>query len=453
MKGEIAMGTPQKVVEWIEQRKNDIIDFCYELIKYRSVTGSEAEIQRKFLHPFLEKNLDLDHLEVFSADKQKDRPNIVGVLKRSKPSTTSKNTKSLLLNAHVDVVDVPESQLKRWTVDPWNPIIKDGKIYGRGASDMKAGITAMIWAMKAVQEVAPDLKGNVGFELVVGEELMQHEVGTTAATKKLIESGYKFDFCIISEPTSCEIHPVSCGTFDFEIEVQGKEIHTANRNAVLYPQRWGIPCGDEVGVDAIKKIIELVGVLEKLERQHAFRWRHSILGGGGFPVHEDMQGVGSTFTINVSFIEGGTYIASVPGIARLRAQCYYPAWVEFEEVKKLIEDAINYYSKTDLWLRENPPKIKFAEIFHWPSYQTDINHPGCQILAEAWEKATGRKAIFSGFKAVDDMAFIQRLGIPGVSFGPGDLSMGVHGPDEHVPIEHIIDCCKTLALFIIMWCT
>jgi acetylornithine deacetylase/succinyl-diaminopimelate desuccinylase family protein len=440
----------RKICEWIQKNQNNIIAFCCDLIKYKSVTGNEAEIQENVIYPFISNNINTEYLKVFSEDSHKYRPNIVGVFAYgNRPKNKGSN---LLLNAHVDVVDVDENQLKRWLTDPWTSVVKDGKIYGRGASDMKGGISAMLWAIKAIQELGLEIAGKVGFELVVGEELMHHEVGTSAATKHLINRGYNFDFCIIPEPTSCEIHVASCGTFDFEIEVVGKEIHTANRNCVLYPQRWGIPCGSEVGVDAIEKIIEIVGILRKLEKQFALRWRNQILGGGGFPAHEDLQGVGCTFTINVSFIEGGTYIAAVPGIAKIKCQCYYPYWVSYEEVKKVIEDAIKHFSTIDDWLKENPPKVEFGKIFHWPPYRTDPENPACKILGEVWEKATNSKAIYSGFKAVDDLAFIQALGIPGVSFGPGDLSMGAHGPNEYVPIQQIIDCAKALALFIASFC-
>ena len=119
----------------------------------------------------------------------------------------------------------------------------------------------------------------------------------------------------------------------------------------------------------------------------------------------------------------------------------------------LIKEAIENYSKMDSWLKENPPKLSFGKRFHWPPYETPIDHPACKTLGKAWEKATGRKAIYSGFKAVNDLTFIQAFGIPGISFGPGDLSMGAHGPNEYVPIDQLIECTKTLALFIVEWCT
>ncbi|MEM3941368.1 MAG: M20/M25/M40 family metallo-hydrolase, partial [Candidatus Bathyarchaeia archaeon] len=60
--------------------------------------------------------------------------------------------------------------------------------------------------------------------------------------------------------------------------------------------------------------------------------------------------------------------------------------------------------------------------------------------------------IYSGFKAVNDLTYVQQFGIPGVSFGPGDLYMGAHGPNEYVPVDQIIQCTKTIALFILYWC-
>jgi acetylornithine deacetylase len=99
-----------------------------------------------------------------------------------------------------------------------------------------------------------------------------------------------------------------------------------------------------------------------------------------------------------------------------------------------------------------PSEVSIGKRFVWPPYQTDINHEGCKILAKAWEHATRTPAQFSGLKAVDDQAFIQALGIPGVSMGPGNILMGGHGPDEHVPVKQIPMIAKTLALFIIDWC-
>ncbi|MEM3384208.1 MAG: ArgE/DapE family deacylase [Nitrososphaeria archaeon] len=437
------MNKLRKIDSWIEEHRNEITDFCCKLIEYKSVTGFEGKLQEKFLFPFIEKEINFEYKELYYASSEEKRPNIICFSKKEK--------NGLLLNGHVDVVDVPETQLSRWQTDPWTPTVKDGKIIGRGASDMKGGITCMLWAIKALQSIGWKPK-NLGLELVVGEEHMDHQIGTTAATKRLLDKGCKFDFCLSLEPTNCEIHVASCGTFDFEVIVEGKETHTANRNVMLYPQHWGIPCGDEVGVDAISKIIDIITVLQKLEKETVINLRNHIIGVGGFPIPLDLQGLGSAFTINVSFIEGGSYIASVAGNAKITCQCYYPPEIGFEKIKKLITETIENYSKTDSWLKEHPPKLTFAKRFHWPPYQTDLGHPTAQMLAKVHEEVTGRKAIFSGNKGVNDITFVQKLGIPGVTYGPGNIFMNIHGPNEYILIDQLIEGTKVLAHFLISYC-
>ena len=95
--------------------------------------------------------------------------------------------------------------------------------------------------------------------------------------------------------------------------------------------------------------------------------------------------------------------------------------MKYEEVAAEIKRVVEAYASTDDWLEDNPPKVTVGKIFVWPPYETDVNHPGCRTLAQAWERAVGRPVQFSGLKAVDDQAFIQVLGIPGVSMGPGNI--------------------------------
>jgi len=433
----------EKIYDWIEEHKREIINFCHQFIEYKSVTGDELEVQCEFLLPFLKNEMKWDEIDYFNLAKGKERPNINAVLKGLK------DYRSLLINGHVDVVPVPQAQLSMWSTEPWKPTIKNGRIYGRGSNDMKGGISSAIWAIKALMDLDVKLKGTLVLELVIGEELMEHEIGTTGATKRLLDQGYTFQFCIIPEPTNCEIHTISAGAFDFEIIIQGKDVHDGVRNLVLYPQRWGLPSGNDVGVDALSKLIDIIKIFEKLEREWVHKWRHPILGSGGYLKSKDYQGVGC-FSINPSIVEAGTYYSSVPGYARAHFNCYYPPWISYEEAVNEIKRVINAYASTDNWLREKPPKLVVNSI--WPPYEVEVNHLGCQILASAWKKAVGNEAIFSGFKAVDDVSFVQALDIPGVSFGPGDISMGAHGPDEYVPIDHIINCAKALATFIIDWC-
>src|SRR5205085_1061018 len=140
------------------------------------------------------------------------------------------------------------------------------------------------------------------------------DIGTVAATRWLQDRGYHIPFAIVTEPSHLEAHVRGIGQMDFSIQLDGKEIHTSMRNLTLYPQRFGIPQGSEVGVDANRKLAHLLIMLEELERQWTMRWRHPLHGGGGFPAHEDQQGVGA-FSIVCTFIDGGSYEGSISGQA------------------------------------------------------------------------------------------------------------------------------------------
>jgi len=112
------------------------------------------------------------------------------------------------------------------------------------------------------------------------------------------------------------------------------------KNLTQYPQRYGIPIGKEVGVDAIAIMVDLLQRLSKLEHEWNMRYTDEIFGGGGYPVTKDMQGVG-TNSINCTLIEGGTYIASMPGYAKIMGHVFHSPRVDaeklWEEMKKVIQ--------------------------------------------------------------------------------------------------------------------
>jgi len=436
----------KKIFSWIDEHKSAITKFCMEFIQYKSPTGRELEVQRDFVKPFFENEMKFDEIDYFSVAPDTERPNINGIWKGIGGG------RNLLFNGHVDVVDVGSEALKRWTKDPWKPVIEDGKIYGRGANDMKGGDTAMIWATKALMDLGIKLKGNLIISCVVGEELNQEIYGTIPATKRILDKGIDVPFAIVTEPTNNEIHVVSAGTFDFMITIEGREVHTSFKNLTQYPQRYGIPVGSEVGVDAIAIMTKVLQKLYELEHQWNMRYKDKVYSSGGYPLPIDAQGVGA-ISINCTLVEGGTYIASVPGYAKIIGHVFYPPRADPEKLWSEMKDAVNSLATTCDWLKEHPPEMKWKTLFNWPPYDVPVDNPGCKVLAEAIESATGRTAIFSGFKAVDDAAYIQKeFKIPAISCGPGNLHMGTHGPDEYIPIDQLIEATKIYASMIVRWC-
>ena len=427
---------------WIDQRREEMVADLVTMVEKESVFPNELPIQRDVVEPMM-RSMGFDEVARVNLDSEGDRPFVVGAWRGTGGG------RSLLLNGHIDTVGVPGTMGDRWTTDPWRAVIEDGKLFGRGSSDMKAGIVAMLWAVKAVQSAEVQLRGDVLVEVVPGEETMRYDIGTVGATNWFLERGYDIPFAIVTEPTHLEIHTRSVGLLDYIIEISGREIHGSMRNLTKFPQRFGVPQGREVGVDAIALMTQMLLRLEDLERQWAMRWRQADHGGGG-DRNPDIQGVGA-WGINTTFVNAGTYVGSVPGYARIDGNISYPSWLEAATIKAEFERVIHLHAQLDDWLRDHPPVVTVGAVYDWPPHVCPLT-PALDVLANAVER-TGTKPVFSGTKFVADAAFLQReCGIPAVYFGPGDCSMGVHGPNEYVPLDQVIDCAKALATFILDWC-
>jgi acetylornithine deacetylase len=435
------------VHQWLEDHEAEMLDFLKEYISYRSPTEHEAEVQREVVEPFFRERMDWDEVEVVDVSEDSDRPNINGRLSGSGDG----DGRTLLFNGHSDIVDVTEENEAGWTKDPWDPIVEDGKLYGRGSNDMKGPNTAMIWAAKAIMESDVELSGDLLMSVVVGEELDQQEVGSIAATDAHLESVDDIPICINTEPTNNEIHIRSSATFDFTIEIQGKDIHTSQKNLTQYPQRYGIPTGQDVGVDAAEIMTELLERFRDLEHQWNLRYRDEIYGGGGRPRY-DVQGVGP-IGINCTIMEAGDYIAAIPGHATIQGHVFYPPFVEDETLWAEMQEVVDNLAATNDWLKENPPEMSWKDVFDWPPFDVPMDHPGCQALGDAYESVTGELPVYSGFKAVADSGYIQRdCGVDTISMGPGDISMGAHGPDEYLPLDQFRRATKTYATMMLEWC-
>ena len=118
-------------------------------------------------------------------------------------------------------------------------------------------------------------------------------------------------------------------------------------------------------------------------------------------------------------------------------------------VRAEIEQLVASAARLDSWLRANPPMIDWRN--NWPPSQVDASHPIVVATCEAHELATGEPSRVVGWTAVHDGTFLNRSGIPAISYGPGDLRHA-HATDEHVEIDELIQACRTYALLAARWC-
>lgn len=444
--------TLASAMEWIDTHEEEMIDFLSEYVRYRSPTGSEREVQMEFLVPFF-RDMGWDDVEVVDVTDDGSRPNVNARLEGSGEG------QNLLLNGHCDVVDVSQAERKtHWKTDPWEPMIEDGRLYGRGTSDMKGPLSAMIWAVRGVIESGVDLDSDVFLSVVVGEERAQQDYGAIPATESLLEDA-EIPFCVNGEPTNNEIHTKSSSLFNIDIRIQGKAIHASQHNLVRYPQRHGVPHGPDIGVDAIEPMTAMIDRLYAFEHRLNMRHSEEIWGSGGFPEPIDEQGVG-TITVLPTIVDAGDYIASIADTARIQGQVYIPPSIDPDDVQMEFEEVVDEVAAANDWLADHPPEISFGgqlgehrEFSYWPAFDVPVGDPGPQALGRAVEAVTGNEPVYSGFKAVSDGGFIQKVcGVDTVSFGPGNTHMGVHGADEYVPLEQVTEAAKVYAAMILEWC-
>jgi acetylornithine deacetylase len=426
----------EKAFNYIDKHRSEILDWLCGYVEIPSVTLHELQVQEWTRDQLLQWGM-FDKVDYWPVDAEAKRPDVVALI-----SGRGGAGEKLIYNGHCDTAPVEKDQRPLWSVEPFKGTMKDGRIYGRGANDVKGGNTAMTWAARAIKECEIELANDLILEFVVGEE-HGTGIGTDAAT----ERGYRAPFCIALEPTNCEIASVMLGNFTMRMYVKGKGVHTSAKNLMLYPQRYGLPCGNEVAVDAIEKMDRFLHAFRDLERQWGLRYRHPLLGAA-----RSTQGL-APFTICVSIIRGGTYYSSIPEFCQIDGEVYYPPWVKYEDIIKEIKDLIAHVSATDDWLRENPPVFEAPVLFHQVTREEPMDVPGCRAFANAWKEATGEEAIFNVFKGgCGEITYLHKAGIPGVVFGPGDLLQGAHGPDEFVPVEQVMQATKAFAAMAIDWC-
>ena len=226
------MNVKEKVNEWIDNNQNEVIELLQELIRKPSVNAyfdeeeqykgegkaqqclreylDEMGMKTEFQYPDAEELKEYEGKPGYYADhKFENRPNLVGTLKGEGGG------RSILLSGHIDVVQRGGD----WTMDPFGGELKDGKIYGRGAVDMKGGIAAMTVAVKAIQKAGFKLKGDVKIGTVVDEEA--GGMGSLA----MIAAGNRADACVISEPTNLKIAPLCRGILWGKLIIEARAGH------------------------------------------------------------------------------------------------------------------------------------------------------------------------------------------------------------------------------------
>lgn len=418
------MNNLENIINQVDSRQEELIELLSTLIRFETPAPparNTAENQQ-FIAKYLEElGFTTDTWDVYPGD-----PNVVGVLEGS----NSEQYKSLILNGHVDVAEVREDE--EWLTNPFDPVIVDGRIVGRGSSDMKGGIAGVLFALKLLREANVDMNGDIIFESVIGEEVGE------AGTLQCYERGYNADFALVVDTSDLRIQGQG-GVITGWITVKSpKTYHDAMRRHMIHAG------GGVVGASAIEKMMKIIEGLQELEKHWAVTKRYE-----GF--------VSGTNTINPAVIEGGRHPAFIADECKLWITVHYYPNESYEEVCSEIEKHILAVADADIWLRDNPPTFEWGgssmiedkgEIF--PSLEVDSHNPAVKLLSKAHENIHNSEVIIGVSSSVTDGGWFGKVGIPAAIYGPGDFGQA-HSVNESCSIKQLTQFTKTMIQFIYEW--
>jgi acetylornithine deacetylase len=321
----------------------------------------------------------------------------------------------LVLSGHVDVV--PPGDPATWTVDPWGAEVRDGRLFGRGACDMKGGVASILGAVRALAEAGTiaRLQGELVVAFVPSEE--DGGQGTLAA----IRAGATGDMAVIAEPSGLDIVVAHAGAITFRLTVPGRAAHASRRTE---------------GVSALANLQTLVRALEADEERRNAAETQPLMTALGLP-----------YPTIVGIVAGGAWASTV--MDRVTADGRYgvrlghsPAEAE-SELLACIEAACT----ADPFLRGHPASVEITGA-RFASSSVPEDHPLVTGLASAAVEASGRAPRSIGVPYGCDMRLFIGVGdTPCVAFGPGDVRLA-HAADESVPLDEVEACARILARWV-----
>ncbi len=413
----------EKLMSHIDGHKDENVEFLRKLISYPSVTGDEQNIQ-EFLATWLGQRGPIT-VDVWEPDLEelKKHPGYVPVDRdyRNRPNVVGKykgtgHGRSLLFNGHVDVIPASADS---WDNNPWDGTVKDGRIYGRGSSDMKSGLAAYTMALNAIIQTGIKLNGDVILEYTVDEELSGN--GTLAA----IIRGYKADAGISGETSSLHVQPACIGRIWFDIHVKGKPAGVQ--------RKWE-------GVNAIEKgykIVEAVSDFEEIRMNEA---KH--------PLYPNIK---EAIPCLIGMFNSGSYPSALADTCLLRGSMATVPGEDSDYVKRRLVDHVKAVAQTDPWLRNSIPDVKYTGYFAEPS-EIPVDHNIVKTLKDAYHNVVGSPPNVTGRTGAADIRFLNKYGeTPTVIFGPGPTDQ-MHATNEYVRVDDLITATKVYAMTIMNWC-
>lgn len=396
-----------------------------ELVRIPSVTGTDAEheAQAAMARWLADDGLDVDHWRL-PIDELTDDPEFPGteaprdeawgVVGRL-PGTGDEPT--LLLDGHVDVV--PPGDPATWShTDPFSGEVTGHEVRGRGSADMKGGVVAARWAVRALRSAGVDTVGDVLVAPVASEE--DGGLGTFG----LLRRGWTADACVVPEPTDLGVVPACAGALTFRLTIHGRAAHASRRTE---------------GISAIDSLVPVLHALADLERHR----------NAGADPRFDRWGL--AYPLSLGTVQAGDWASTVPDLLVAEGRLGVALDEEPADARAALEAAVADACRSDPWLAEHPVEVEwwggqFASGRLPPESDLD------RTVAALHREVTGADTDTFGVPAGTDMRLLAGIGgIPTVHYGPGSIDLA-HAPDEAVPIADVETAATVLALLALDLC-
>jgi acetylornithine deacetylase len=398
--------------------------FTQELVRFPSLRGQEHTIQDFVFDALKSRGAAMDRWRV-TEDDIKHHPgfspinvsyenawNVVGSFR-----PPQEKGRSLILNAHVDVV--PTGPAEMWSAPPFDPVIIDGWMHGRGSADMKAGLAANIFALDAIRAAGLAPAATIHVQSVVEEESTGN--GTLATSVR----GYRADAVVCPEPEYEKLVRANAGVVWFSVRLTGRPAHTRNMSE---------------GFNAIDAAYGVIGALRQLEAQwNAEQAQHRFF--------EDLE---HPLNLNVGRIEGGDWNSMVPAWCVVHCRfAMYPG-VSADAVKRAVEDCVKVHAARTPALANNAPEVRWTGFFA-EGFVLEPGGDAERIFGAAHQRVFGASLeSFTTPAYLDARVTMLYDKIPTLVYGP--TSRNIHGIDEAVELGSVKRITKTIALFIANWC-
>jgi acetylornithine deacetylase len=418
-------GARRAILEAVDELRAESVAMLTRLVRCPSTLGNEASALNEMARIYEGLGLAPQRIPTLPAALEghpgfspplisyEGRDNVVAVF-----TPREKKGLSLTLQGHVDVV--PEGAGDMWETPPYEPAIRDGRMYGRGAGDMKAGIISYITAFRALKRAGLQPAAEVQMHSVIEEECTGN--GALAAMLALPRT----DAVIIPEPGPGlpAMYSAEVGVIWAWVTVSGRPAHVRDMQA---------------GVNAIEAASTIAAHFKEYEAQM----------NRAENIHASFHGVNHPVTVNLGTIEGGEWNSSVPTRARIGLRVGVMMGNSAAAVKADIERLVAE-AAGDEKLRGAKVKLEFRGFMAEPCV-FDMQAPIVKLAKRHFTDVSGGALRdYPSAGLTDGRHFVLHQGTPVACFGPD--AQDIHGIDESVGLDSMHDITRTIALTMAEWC-